>query len=151
MPGAGRQHRDVARGKVERLAAWPAELHTRSPARNAERLVDHRMVVHERIDAVAPLAVVPAVLREQVLDRARRIMPAEIDRAFVDECGQRRIVRHHAVVPEQEGEGFWWGHPDTTNRGARGCMRPRLGNLAFGLPHHLDEAREEIMTVARAG
>src|SRR5215470_7840787 len=26
-----------------------------------------------------------------------------------------------------------------------------LSNLAFGLPHHLDEAREEIVTVTRAG
>ena len=28
------------------------------------------MIVHERIDAVAPLAVAPAVLREQAFDRA---------------------------------------------------------------------------------
>jgi hypothetical protein len=43
---------------------------------------------------------------------------------------------------------------DVDHRDSTLCVGPvmtGLGNLALGLPHHLDEAREEIMTVARSG
>src|SRR4029079_14275778 len=50
-----------------------------------------------------------------------------------------------------------WAQPCLPDRDRRdrpgddGCEVPRkLRNLALGLPHHLDEAPEEIMTVARA-
>jgi hypothetical protein len=110
VPGAGRQHGHVAGDQVEHLALRPAELHLGAPLRNAERFVDHRMIVDERINAVAPLAVSPAVARKQGFDRLRRVAGG-FNRAFVDEHRQCRIVRHLAVVFEQNGEGCG-GHAD---------------------------------------
>src|SRR5262249_3055939 len=54
VPGAGGEHRDVAGGKLEYLAGGAAEAHLGTTARDAERLVDHGMIVHVREDAVAP-------------------------------------------------------------------------------------------------
>ena len=41
----------------------------------------------------------------EAFDLARGIIPAEINRVFVDQRRQGRIVRHLAVVLEHEGEG----------------------------------------------
>ena len=40
MPGAGRQHGDVARLELDFLALVAAEAHARAAARDAEHLVD---------------------------------------------------------------------------------------------------------------
>lgn len=77
MPGAGRQHRHVTGGRHGHLALVTAELYFRAAARNAQRLMNHQMIVRERMDAIAPLAVAPAVLRKQPLQLACRIV-AEI-------------------------------------------------------------------------
>src|SRR5262249_59901069 len=54
VAGAGRQHRDVAGRKLEYIARGAAEAHLGAAARDAERLVDHGMIVHGRTNAVAP-------------------------------------------------------------------------------------------------
>jgi hypothetical protein len=87
--------------KLEYLAAMPAELHARMPARDAERLVDHRMIVHEGINAVAPLVAAPAILREPRFKRTRIAVAVEIERIFVDEHRERL-----SVVLKYEGEGL---------------------------------------------
>src|SRR5215831_12117167 len=65
MSGTGGQNGDVAGGKLKCLAAWPAELHARMAAGDAEDLVNHRVIMHEGKDAVAPLAMAPAIAGEE--------------------------------------------------------------------------------------
>ena len=84
MPGAGGQHRDVTGRDLELFAMLAAKAHARLAGRDAEHFVDLRMVVHERIDAVAPHAVAPAVLLEDLLDRRSRIASG-IDRPAIDQ------------------------------------------------------------------
>ena len=92
----------------EDFAAMAAELPGRA-ARNAERFVNHRMIVHKRINTVAPLAVAPAVGGEQFFNRFFRTAGAiDRDRAFVNENRQRRIVRHLSVILEFEAQRRVW-------------------------------------------
>ena len=72
-----------------------AELHFGAALCDAERLVNHRMVMHERINAVAPLAVPPAIGLEEVLDcGSGGDAFVQIDGVFVQQHRQCRIVRH---------------------------------------------------------
>ena len=101
MARARRQHDDIAGLEFKYFADMSAELDSRMAAGDAERFVNHRMIMHERIDAVAPLSVAPVIVRKQFLDGAGRAARAlDIDRTFVDENRQCRIVRHSAVVLE---------------------------------------------------
>ncbi len=129
MSGPGRQDDDIAGGKFEDLTVMSPELHPRVAARNAERFVNHRVIVGERIDSVAPLPVTPAIGGEQCLDRPLGIaFAAGIDRPFVDEHWQNRVVRDRAVVFEYESEGLRQRHAITTKFGDCGC-------LEFGWPY----------------
>src|SRR5262245_61684783 len=79
MAGAGRQHRDIARRELEYLARLAAEAHLGPSARDAERLVDHGMIVHVGKNAVAP-HVAPAVCAERALDGAfGAFLPGKLD------------------------------------------------------------------------
>src|SRR6476469_5593238 len=110
MARARRQHDHVTSRKLERFAAFSAELNPRVTARDTERFVNHRVVVHERVDTVAPLPVAPAIIRKPRFNGAC----GRIDRALVDENRQRRIVGHLAVVLEQVGEVLRGGHGGIT-------------------------------------
>src|SRR5207244_5250313 len=81
----------------------PPKAHARRAGRDAEHLVDLRVIMRERIDAIMPQAVAPIVLAEGLLDRAREI--ARLDRATIDQEWQA-IVRNRAVVFEDETRGF---------------------------------------------
>src|SRR5262249_28572382 len=106
MSGACRQHGDIAGGKLKYFAILPAELHPDAATCDADRLMNHRVIVHKRIDAVSPLAIAPAVFGELLFDCGFRApADADIDCTPVDECGQYRIVRHRTIVLEQESEG----------------------------------------------
>src|SRR5205814_10669407 len=77
VPGAGGQHRNIACFDVELLAGLAAEAHAGAPRGDAQNLVDHRMEMRERIDAVAR-RIAPAALGEGALDDAGRILPASV-------------------------------------------------------------------------
>ena len=105
MTGARRQDDDVAGRDFDLQALFAAEAHRGAPARNAHRLVDHRMIVHVRVNAVAP-HVAPAVRRERLLDHHFRIGRAgKIDAAAVENERQGGIVRDPAVVGKPVGDG----------------------------------------------
>src|SRR5262252_5316976 len=104
MPRASRQHHDVAHCELEHPAARPTELHPGASACDAEDLVNLRVIVDERVDAVAPLAVTPAVCGEPLFENAfRALFATDVDGADIKKHRQYRIVRHRAVVLEQEG------------------------------------------------
>src|SRR5262249_28327685 len=94
-----------------------AELHPAPAVRDAERFVDHRVIVHECINAVTPLAMAPAIGGEQFLDFACRVLFAiNIDCTLVDERWQRCIVRNRAVVFKNKGKWrVWHGLMATAN------------------------------------
>ena len=105
MAGAGRQDDDVARHDFDLLAVLAAEAHRGAAAGDAHRLVDHRMIVHIGINAVAP-HIAPAVGGEGFLDHVFRIGRAgEVDAAAVKHERQARIVRNAAIVGEYVGDG----------------------------------------------
>src|SRR3954454_20652646 len=115
MPGAGRQHRDVTGFDLQFFALLATEAHPRLARRDAEHLVDLRVIMHERKDGVVPEAVTPIVAAKRLFDRRSGI--ASVERAFVHEKGQA-IIRHRAVIGEEERERLVVG-------GAHAC--------AFGL------------------
>src|SRR5262249_495504 len=91
--------------KLEDFARGAAETHLGAAARDAERLVDHGMIVHVRKNAVAP-HIAPAVCAKGALDDALRAWPErEIDGAAIDQQRQARMVGEGAVVAKQQGEG----------------------------------------------
>src|SRR5690349_947908 len=104
MAGAGRQHRDVAGDKFEHLARLAAEAYLCASARDAERLVDHRMIVHVGKNAVAP-HVAPTVGAKRALDDALgACLALEGDGAAIDQKRQMRIVGYGAVVAKHQRE-----------------------------------------------
>src|SRR5262245_22890584 len=106
MTGAGRQHRHVAWPKLEHLARRAAETRLGAPARYAERLVDHGVIVHVGKNAVAP-HIAPAVCGKRALDDALGVIGAgDIDGAGIDQKRQARIVGYQAVVAEHQHERF---------------------------------------------
>src|SRR5947209_7105740 len=83
MAGAGGQHRHIARFEVEHASAIAAEPHPGAAARDAEHLVDARVVMRVVIDAVAP-GLVPSVASEKLLKHGGRIKAVrQPDRAAV--------------------------------------------------------------------
>jgi len=104
VAGAGRQHRDVAGRKLEDFPRRAAETHLGAAARDAERLVDHGMIVHVRKNAVAP-HVAPAVCAECAFDDTLRARPKrEIDGAAIDQQRQARIVWDGSVIAKHQRE-----------------------------------------------
>src|ERR1700675_4956930 len=72
------------------------------------------MIMHKRKDAVAPLAMAPAVGGKQFLNRVFEVaFAAGLDCALVNENRQHRIVRHCPIVLEYEREGFRHGELET--------------------------------------
>ena len=64
MAGAGGENNNIAGHDVDRLAAVAAEAYLGAPARDGHHLVDHRMILDVRINAVAP-HLAPAVCRQR--------------------------------------------------------------------------------------
>ena len=105
MSGAGGQHEHVARFDGQRLAAVATDAQARAAARDAERLVDLRMIVHVRKNAVPPHVAAPAVRAEKSFNFFFGVLArAQVAHVFVDER-RIRAVRHVAVEIEAEGEG----------------------------------------------
>ncbi len=129
MAGAGRQHRDVAGLDVELLAVLAAEAHARLAGRDAEHLVDLRVVVHERVDAVAPHAVAPAVLVERLLDRRRGIartrQPPHRVVAAAARAGSFRARAHARRWCRGRGRS---GRPADRRRSPAGPASPRCAD-----------------------
>src|SRR6185436_16235668 len=67
VAGAGRQDRDVAGREVDLLALVAAEADLGAAARDADPFVDHRVIMHIRVNPVAP-AVAPAMTMEGFFD-----------------------------------------------------------------------------------
>ena len=106
VAGACRQHRHVAGFELEHLARPAAETHLGAPARHAECLVNHGVVVHVGKNAVAP-HIAPAVCGKRALDRPFGVLCAgNIDGAAIDQKRQARIIRYRAVVAKHQGERF---------------------------------------------
>src|SRR6266480_5186171 len=105
MPGAGGQDRNIAGGNFQHLALVAAEAHLRMAARDAEHLMHGGVIVHKIVDAVAPHRA-PAVGAEQSFNRLFGMVVVDSDHALVDQ-EWHRVVRHEAVVFEDDGAWFW--------------------------------------------
>ena len=86
MPGACGEDGDIARRNFKLTAVVAAEPHPRMAARDAERLVNRRMVVQIIVDAVAP-HLAPAIGAEQSLDGFFGMRVGDVDRALVEAGG----------------------------------------------------------------
>jgi hypothetical protein len=100
------QNSDVARFQREYPSCPAAEADAALTARNAEHLMDPRVIVHVVVDAIPP-SVAPPVRFEQVLEHGRRIVPIiEFDGAPVDNQRPSGMVGDETVVLEADGVGF---------------------------------------------
>ena len=97
----GRDHHDIAGGKVDHRAARAAEPYPGIAAGYAEHLVRGAVIMVVGVDAVAP-PTTPAVSRKQPLARAGPVGTFGKRRAIDDER-QRRVVRHDAVIGKAIG------------------------------------------------
>src|SRR5215217_4739408 len=89
----------TARSKAVPVAA---ELHVRPSTGDAENLVNGRMIVDERVNAVTP-APSPAVILEHVFDHTGRIPRRRaVDGLAIHDERQGGIVGDHAVIGEHE-------------------------------------------------
>ena len=102
MPGAGRKHRDVAGVQIDLHALFPAEADLGPSACDTQRLMDTRMVVHERVDAIPPKPA-PTMVLEDLLDRRLGVSGAiDFDRPPKHHKGERRVIGNQPVVLEPE-------------------------------------------------
>ena len=121
VAGAGRQHNDIAGREIDLAPMLAAEADPGATARDAHRLVNYRMIVDVRINAVAPHPA-PAVRGEGLFDDRLRVGRAgEIDARAVHHQRQHRIVRDRSVVGEfmgdRHGTRAWGRHAVFVSRG----------------------------------
>ena len=96
----GGENGDIAGIKLEHPAFVAAEANPRVPAGNAQHFVGAGMVMHIRLNAVAP-GITPAIPLEQLLkDRGRISCLRKIDRTAVMNERKLRVVGNSAVILE---------------------------------------------------
>src|SRR5215212_7771934 len=95
----GRYYDHITRLDLDRLTLRPAECDVRRTSYHAKHLVGIRVVVMIGEDPVHPRAA-PTVFRKQLL-AARGILIAPIERLWVHEQRQCRVVGYAAVVLEK--------------------------------------------------
>jgi hypothetical protein len=100
MPNACGYNDDVACGDLHRLSFVSAKTQHSRASRNAQHLMNHRVVVHKIINSVAP-SLAPRMGIENYFKGSGRVMlAAKTKHLAVIKKRQLWIVRNVAVVPE---------------------------------------------------